>query len=298
MAPNAEVSSTDLPSSSSSPSPPPSSSSSSVTATKAFDVAEVVSKLHASSPTALADLEQLAEQAILDISSFIATTATFQLSSFGPTGLVTLDLLSRSGLLDRVPVVFIDTLYHFQETYDLVERVKARYPNMRLHVYKPKGCATQADFEAKYGEKLWERVPSKFAYYTKAEPRDRAMEELQVSAYINGRRRSQGSKRGDLSLLDVDRELNITRVQPLYDWSFEQVWAYIKEHDVPYNSLHDKGFKSVGDFMTTAAGGDDDGERSGRWKGSSQTECGLHLSPSQLRLLGIPTSDTSLISVA
>jgi len=239
------------------------------------------------------ELQTLAAQATQDITSFLATTpTTLQLTSFGPTGLVTLDLLARSGLLASIPVLFIDTLHHFQETYDLIANIKARYPALRLHIYKPKGMETREQFEEKFGQNLWEKAPSKFGYYTKVEPRDRAMAELGATAYLNGRRKGQGDQRVTLSLVDEDPEMNITRVQPLVNWSFPQVWAYLIEYNVPYNALHDQGFKSVGDVMTSAAVGQEEDERAGRWKGSHQSECGLHLTPKQLALLGIDTTTT------
>lgn len=231
------------------------------------------------------ELSSLQQGVIREILSFIKETKTFQLSSLGPTGMVIMDLLHRAGILALVPVVFIDTLHHFEETYQLLERVRQRYPEVQLLIYKPKGMETRADFEEKFGQELWVRAPSKYAYYTKVEPRDRAMAELEVKAYINGRRKSQGNQRKDLTFTDTDPELGIIRVQPLYNWTFEQVWGYIRQNNVPYNALHDQGYKSVGDFMTTAASSEEEGERGGRWKGSNQTECGLHLSPSALAQL-------------
>lgn len=79
----------------------------------------------------------------------------FQTTAFGLTGLVAIDILSKI-TTSPPPLIFIDTLYHFQETYDLVEEVKTRY-NVPVTVYKPEGCETAQDFEKKYGEKLWER---------------------------------------------------------------------------------------------------------------------------------------------
>jgi len=245
------------------------------------------SKPSSSTPSSSSNvISTLEKEAIRNILAFIQTEKTFQLSSFGPTGLVILDLLNRSNLLSSIPVVFIDTLHHFEETYQLIERVKQAYPKMDLRIYKPKGCQTRQEFENKYGTELWERMPAKYAYYTKVEPRDRALAELGTKSYINGRRKSQGDQRGELSFLDFDSEHGINRVQPLYSWTLDQVWQYIRANHVPYNALHDKGFKSVGDFMTTSATGDGDDERAGRWKGKKQTECGLYLNPSQLALLG------------
>ena len=78
----------------------------------------------------------------------------FQTTAFGLTGLCTIDMLSK--LTDNPPhLIFIDTLYHFKETYELVEEVKKRC-NIPIHIYKPEGCETVEEFEKKYGEKLWE----------------------------------------------------------------------------------------------------------------------------------------------
>ena len=220
-----------------------------------------------------------------ELRKFMETNRTIQLTSFGPTGLVIIDYLSKLGILHLLPVVFIDTLYHFQETYDLIQEVKKNYPEMKLHIYKPKGCETVQDFEKKFGAELWNKQPSKFAYYSKVEPRNRAMVELGATAYINGRRKSQGSQRALLEFADFDDELQITRVQPLYDWTFEQVWSHIRVNRLAYNKLHDKGYKSVGDYMTTSPVSVEEDERSGRWKGKSQTECGLHVSSKYLETI-------------
>lgn len=79
----------------------------------------------------------------------------FQTTAFGLTGLVAIDMLSKI-TSNPPPLIFIDTLYHFQETYELVDEVREKY-KCPIHVYKPEGCATVQDFEKKYGEKLWER---------------------------------------------------------------------------------------------------------------------------------------------
>ena len=81
----------------------------------------------------------------------------YQTTAFGLSGLVPVDMLSKLALPGHQPVdlVFLDTLYHFPETLDLVERVRQRYP-VNVHVFKPEGCETAADFEAKHGQRLWE----------------------------------------------------------------------------------------------------------------------------------------------
>lgn len=92
----------------------------------------------------------------------------FQTTAFGLTGLVAIDMLSKI-TSSPPPLIFIDTLYHFPETYELVEEVKKRY-NVPVAVYKPEGCETVGDFEMKYGEKLWERDEEMYDFAVKASP--------------------------------------------------------------------------------------------------------------------------------
>ena len=89
----------------------------------------------------------------------------FQTTAFGLTGLVAIDMLSKI-TTSPPPLIFVDTLYHFQETYDLVEEVKKKY-NVPVTVYKPEGCETAQDFEKKHGEKLWERDEEMYDFAVK-----------------------------------------------------------------------------------------------------------------------------------
>ena len=91
--------------------------------------------------------------------------ALYQTTAFGMTGLVAIDMLSKM-TSPRPPLIFLDTLYHFPETYELVEAVKARY-NIPVIVYKPEGCTTVEEFDSKYGEHLWERNEGLYDYAVK-----------------------------------------------------------------------------------------------------------------------------------
>ncbi|EON66208.1 hypothetical protein W97_05601 [Coniosporium apollinis CBS 100218] len=221
-------------------------------------------------------LQQLEPEQILQW-CLITLPSLYQTTAFGLTGLVTVDMLSRiSGpIKSQVDLIFLDTLHHFSETLALVDRVKRRYPNVNLHVYKPEGCETTEEFDAKHGERLWETNEELYDWVAKVEPAQRAYAELQVKAVLTGRRRSQGGKRGDLDIVEVD-ESGLIKVNPLANWSFKDVQAYIREHDVPYNELLDRGYKSVGDWHSTQPVTEGEDERSGRWKGRSKTECGIH----------------------
>lgn len=89
----------------------------------------------------------------------------YQTTAFGLTGLVAIDMLSKFSNA-APPLIFIDTLYHFPETYELVEEVKKKY-GVPVHVFRPEGCETVKDFEAKYGEKLWETDEDTYDFVVK-----------------------------------------------------------------------------------------------------------------------------------
>ncbi|TGZ78021.1 Phosphoadenosine phosphosulfate reductase thioredoxin [Ascodesmis nigricans] len=199
----------------------------------------------------------------------------FQTTAFGLTGLVTIDMLSKLSPSQPVDLIFLDTLYHFSETLDLVERVRKQYPNVNLHVFKPSGCSTAADFESRYGEKLWETNDNYYDYVAKVEPAERAYRELEVKAVLTGRRRTQGGKRGDLDIVEVD-EAGLIKINPLANWTFKQVKEYVDANNVPYNALLDRGYKSVGDWHSTQPVKEGEDERAGRWKGQAKSECGIH----------------------
>ncbi|EMD40523.1 hypothetical protein CERSUDRAFT_111116 [Gelatoporia subvermispora B] len=199
----------------------------------------------------------------------------YQTTAFGLTGLVAIDMLSKI-TQNPPPLIFIDTLYHFPETYELVEDVKGRY-GRDVHVYKPEGCADVKDFEQKYGEKLWEKDEDTYDFVVKVEPARRAYEELGVKAVITGRRASQGADRANLQPLEVD-STGLLKLNPLFAWTFPIVEWYSTDNKVPHNKLLDQGYRSVGDWHSTQKSGEGDtGERAGRWAGKTEkTECGLH----------------------
>lgn len=109
------------------------------------------------------------------------------------------------------------------------------------------------------------------------EPAQRAYKKLGVKAVITGRRASQGGARSTLQPLEVD-DLGLIKINPFFAWNFKQVKEYIDDNNVPRNALLDQGYKSIGDWHSTAKSGEGDaGERAGRWAGKNKTECGLHV---------------------
>lgn len=211
----------------------------------------------------------------------------YQTTAFGVTGCVSLDQISRisearaqkAGRPSQhlVPLIFIDTLYHFPQTLELANKAAKHYA-APMHVYTPPGTATVSEFEQKWGQQLWESDEATYDYLVKVEPARRAYDELKVRAVFTGRRRSQGSDRAKLNAVEVD-ETGLIKVNPFLNWSFGQVDEYVKQNAVPYNELLDMGYKSIGDWHSTVlpSGDSAEGERSGRWKDKGgKTECGLH----------------------
>jgi phosphoadenosine phosphosulfate reductase len=207
----------------------------------------------------------------------------YQTTAFGLTGLVTIDMLSKISTESPVDLIFFDTLHHFRETLDLVSRVQKRYPTINLHVFKPEGASTEQEFADRYGDRLWETDADRYDWLAKVEPAQRAYAELNVRAALTGRRRSQGGKRGDLDIIEVD-DTGMIKVNPLANWSFADVKRYVTVNDVPYNTLLDAGYKSVGDWHSTQPVAEGEDERAGRWKGQDKTECGIHNSRSRYAL--------------
>ncbi|KAG1054134.1 hypothetical protein G6F43_003838 [Rhizopus delemar] len=202
----------------------------------------------------------------------------FQTTAFGLTGLATLDMINKISVdrneSHKVPLIFLDTMYHFKETLDLATRCQETY-HVPLKIYKPMNVSTTAQFEQEYGSRLWETDEDTYDYLIKVEPARRAYEELNVKSVITGRRRSQKGDREAIPILEVD-STGLIKLNPLAYWDFQQVWTYIRANEVPYNTLVDQGYRSIGDWHSTKAPSDGDNERSGRWSGKQKTECGLH----------------------
>lgn len=199
----------------------------------------------------------------------------WQSTAFGVTGLVITDMLHK--LDAKIPILFIDTLHHFEETLLLAQQLRGKY-HTRILVYKPDEMNSREEFTDMHGDELWLQNPPLYDYTAKVEPAHRAYVENGVKAVFTGRRSSQGGDRTQLPVLELDFQVNppLLKINPMANWSYEQVWEYIKMNNVPYNALLDQGYKSVGDYHSTVPVSKGESERDGRWKGQEKTECGLH----------------------
>lgn len=197
-----------------------------------------------------------------------------QTSAFNVDDIVITDILYRD-LKRSAPVVFLDTLHHFPQTLELVAKAKDLY-NLDLKVYKILDVDSREAFAAKYGEALWDTDITQFHHLTKIEPLQRSLAELNTIAWITGRRRDQANTRVDMPVFELDGKQRL-KVNPLASWTRKESWAYVFEHDVIYNPLHDQGYPSVGDEPITTPVAEGEDERAGRWRGTGKTECGIHI---------------------
>ena len=161
-------------------------------------------------------------------------------------------------------VFAIDTHYLFPETYELWREVEQRY-DTKVEVFEGRAASSATRRE------LWERKPDLYLAIAKVEPLVRAL--LDLDCWITGVRRDQSPTRANAPKLGWDEAHELWKANPLADWSDDDCWAYIRERELPYNALHDRGYESIGDTHSTIPGAG----REGRWAGTDRTECGLHV---------------------
>ncbi len=191
--------------------------------------------------------------------------------SFGAEGIVLIDLIHKVN--KEAKIIFLDTGVHFAETYELIEKVKKRYPTLNIEMIKPKiSLAEQTKW---YGDELWKDNPNLCCHLRKVVPLKEALSG--VKAWISGLRREQSPLRSQTQYINKDDKFQNIKVCPLIHWSWEDIKMYIQLNKLPYNPLHDQGYPSIGCAPCTQPVSDTDDPRAGRWAGQSKSECGLHL---------------------
>jgi len=175
-------------------------------------------------------------------------------------------------------IFFLDTGRHFQKTYDLMEETMNRY-RFRYEVYVPDSGELE-EAVSKHGPNLFYKsveLRKKCCEIRKVNPLKRVLST--VDGWICGLRREQSVTRRDVNIFEWDGNHSVYKINPLVFWSEKQVWDYIKEHNIPYNYLYDKGFPSIGCEPCTRAVLPGEDIRSGRWwwEDPDKKECGLHI---------------------
>jgi len=199
-------------------------------------------------------------------------------SSFGAEDMVLLDLIARHAL--PIGIFTLDTGRLPEETLALIDRVRERY-RVPIDIYVPDTDALEAFVAANGVNAFYRSVELRIGCcgVRKTEPLKRAL--AGKGAWITGRRREQSASRSEVATEEFDALHGLPKFNPLADWTSDEVWRYLRAHDVPYNALHDRGFPSIGCAPCTRAVQPGEEPRSGRWwwEASEHKECGLHRQP-------------------
>jgi phosphoadenosine phosphosulfate reductase len=222
-----------------------------------------------SESTAVASKAGLAREVIakaLEVSSNVCLTCSFQAED-----MVSLHLVRER--FPNVPVLFLETGYHFPEIYRYRDDMAAHYALNLVNVMPENTVAEQ---ESEF-PMLYRTAPDQCCKFRKVGPLFKALD--QYSVWFTGLRRVQSPTRAGLQPIDqfpLPTGKQLTKVSPLFDWTDRDVWAFAKEHEIPLVSLYDQGYTSIGCQPCTALPDDPNNARSGRWAGR-KLECGIHI---------------------
>lgn len=188
-------------------------------------------------------------------------------SSFQTQSIPLLHMISQ--IVPSMPIVFLDTGFHFPETLAFRDQLADKYG---LNVRTVRSEIGESKFRTQYGE-LYLRNPDLCCYINKVEPLERTLNN--VTAWISGIRRDQTATRESALTLSRDDKGRL-KVSPLLRWTGRDVWRYINQNDLPEHPLYSQGYFSIGCFPCTRPVMDGEDDRSGRWHGQAKTECGIH----------------------
>ncbi|HEY6988721.1 MAG TPA: phosphoadenylyl-sulfate reductase [Bryobacteraceae bacterium] len=192
--------------------------------------------------------------------------------SFQAEDMVVLHLVRER--LPNIPVLFLETGYHFEEVYRYRDEMTARY---RLNLVNVMPEQTVAEQESQFGI-LYQTQPDQCCKLRKVGPLFAAL--ANYDTWFTGLRRVQSPTRANLQAIDtfpLPSGKKLLKVSPLADWTDKDVWTFAREHDIPLLPLYDAGYTSIGCQPCTALPGDPTNARSGRWAGR-KLECGIHIS--------------------
>lgn len=232
-----------------------------------------VSSLESAAPTPLSrsvdELEQLSAEELLawasaEFGAKLCLTCSWQKQSSVLAHMV--------AALEHTPaVVELDTHLFFRESYDTRDRLVERYGLELLRPHIP----SIAEQHRQEGPNLWERDPDRCCHIRKVEPLLEAL--APYDAWVSGIRREQSPSRAGIKKVQWSERYHLWKLHPLADWDEKRVWSFIVANDIPYNPLHDVGYRSIGCIPCTRPTRPEEEERAGRWAGSDKLECGLHL---------------------
>lgn len=222
-------------------------------------------------------IQELEDYSLPEAIAFITTLFPGKVvfsSSLGQEDQVLTDVIFRNAL--PVKIFTIDTGRLFNETYELLDRIEARYKN-RVHVYFPEAADVEEFVSTKGINSFYESVDNRKAccHIRKVKPLNRALDGAAV--WITGLRAEQSGNRQSMPMIEWMEDRQLYKFNPLIKWSYDEMLAYLNQFNVPYSPLHDKGFVSIGCAPCTRAIEPGEDARAGRWWWeTSHKECGLH----------------------
>lgn len=206
---------------------------------------------------------------------FGANNVTFA-NSLGAEDMVLTDIILKNAL--NIEIFSLDTGRLPVETYDLMSATEKHY-NTKLNVYFPHADAVETYVKLNGINAFYESIDLRKAccHMRKVEPLQRALKNK--AAWITGMRAAQATTRASLPVREFDTANQLEKLNPLSDWTEQEIWAYIRMHEVPYNKLHDQFYPSIGCAPCTRAVAMGEDIRAGRWwwEDPQNKECGLHV---------------------
>ncbi len=199
-------------------------------------------------------------------------------SSLSAEDMVITDVILRHGL--GIEIFTLDTQRLHADTLNVIAAIRKRY-GYDMRVFRPEPEAV-TEYVVKFGRDAFyesAELRKRCCHIRKVEPLNRALEDKE--AWITGQRRDQAVTRSELKVQEYDAARGKVKFNPLADWSEDEVWTYIRAFDVPYNALHDQGYRSIGCAPCTRPTVAGEDVRAGRWwwEQPEARECGLHVEP-------------------
>ena len=196
-------------------------------------------------------------------------------SSFGDQAIVLIHLATQ--IKPDIKIIFVDTGYLFPETHLFMEQVRSRF-NLNVWTYRTRNDPIQYLKEAGEGEPTWRNDIRACCAANKNEPIERAFKTIGAKAYLRGIRRQQAKTRENAAFIEWAPRYGCYAISPLLNWTNKDVGLYMKQHDLPYHPLIEKGYLSIGcnPLSCTAPVQIGADPRSGRWAGTGKLECGIN----------------------
>ncbi len=189
-------------------------------------------------------------------------------TSFGPSGLMMMDIALK--IDPSIDIYYLDTQFLFRETHEQISRAEEHFGRSFRQILPFISIEEQ---EEQFGPNLYFRNPNECCKMRKVFTQIHALKDS--TAWITAIRRDQSPTRAGTPFVSWNDKFNVVKVSPMAKVGRDEVWDYIRQHNLPYNELHDRGYPSIGCWPCTQPVAEGEDERSGRWQNMDKTECGL-----------------------